>query len=140
LPISNPGLHSPFIAALLTTTVGETVCRSRSWPRTPEALRGRIKRAATVLRQIGVRVVFGGTGRARRNITIFPPTVDAGEKPSPPSPLPPANKINEFDVPVGVSVAESQPDQPSRANRGDSQLAAPAATETATDRLTRLSH
>jgi DNA polymerase I-like protein with 3'-5' exonuclease and polymerase domains len=121
------------LLALLTTAVGETVSRSRSWPRTPEALRGRIRRAATVLRQIGIGVVFGGTGRARRNITIFPPTVDAGEKPPPPSPLPTTNKINDLDVPVGVSVAECQPDQPSQANCGDSQLAAQAATETATD-------
>jgi hypothetical protein len=88
------------LLALLTSAVGEAICRSKLWPQTPEALRGRLKRAAPVLRQIGIRVVFGGTGRARRSVTLFPPAVDVGE-PAPPSP---ANRINGLDVPVGMTV------------------------------------
>jgi hypothetical protein len=120
------------LLALLTDAVGESICRSKLWPRTPEALRGRLKRAAPVLRQIGIQVVFGGTGRARRSVTLFPPTVDAGEKPSPPAPLPPAKEINGLDVPVGVSVATGPPGRPPPAERGDGHLSAAEATVTAT--------
>ena len=87
---------------------------------------------APVLRQIGIQVVFGGTGRARRSVTLFPPTVDAGEKPSPPAPLPPAKEINGLDVPVGVSVATGPPGRPPPAERGDGHLSAAEATVTAT--------
>jgi hypothetical protein len=61
------------LLALLNSTVGESICRSKLWPRTPEALRGRLTRAAPVLRQIGIQVLFGGKGRARRNVTLLPP-------------------------------------------------------------------
>ena len=110
------------LLALLTSAVGESICRSKLWPQTPEALRGRLKRAAPVLRQIGIGVVFGGTGRARRSITLFPPAVDAGE-PAPPSPPSPANRINGPDVPVGVTVATGPPDRPPPGERGDSSAA-----------------
>ena len=121
------------LLALLTSAVGESICRSKLWPQTPEALRARLKRAAPVLRQIGIRVVFGGKGRARRSFTLFPPAVDAREKPSPPSPPPPANEINGLDVPVGVSVATGPPDRPPPGERCDSRRSAAEATVTATD-------
>jgi hypothetical protein len=82
-----------------------------------------------VLRQIGIGVVFGGKGRARRSVALFPPVVDAGEKPSPP---PPANKINGLDVPVGVPVETSLPDRLSPGECGDGHLSAAEATVTAT--------
>ena len=107
------------LLALLTSAVGESICRSKLWPQTPEALRGRLKRAAPVLRQIGIQVVFGGTGRARRSVTLFPPAVDAGE-PAAPSPPSPANRINGLDVTVGVTVATGPPDRPPPGERGDS--------------------
>ena len=122
---------------LLTSAVGESICRSKLWPQTPEALRGRLKRAASVLRQIGIRVEFGGKGRARRNLTLFPSAVDVGEKPSPPAPPPPANKINGLDVPFGVTVATGPPDRLPPAECGDSHLSA-GATVTATDTRTSL--
>ena len=84
------------------------------------SLRGQLNRSRA--RQIGIRVVFGGTGRARRSITLFPPAVDAGE-PAPPSPPSPANGINGPDVPVGVTVAAGPPDRPPPGERGDSSAA-----------------
>ena len=119
------------LLALLTSAVGESICRSKLWPQTPEALRGRLKRAAPVLRQIGIQVVFGGTGRARRNVTLFPPAVDAGE-PAPPAPPSPANRINGLDVPVGVTVATGPPDRPPPGERGDSSAAEETASATDT--------
>ena len=84
------------------------------------SLRGQLNRSRA--RQIGIRVVFGGTGRARRSITLFPPAVDAGE-PAPPAPPSPANRINGLDVPVGVTVATGPPDRPPPGERGDSSAA-----------------
>jgi hypothetical protein len=115
------------LLALLTSAVGESICRSKLWPQTPEALRGRLKRAAPVLRQIGIGVVFGGTGRARRSITLFPPAVDAGE-PAAPSPTSPANRINGLDVTVGVTVATGPPNRPPPGERGDSRRSVAEAT------------
>jgi hypothetical protein len=120
------------LLALLTSTIGESIRRSKSWPQTPEALRGRLTRAAPVLRQIGIQVVFGGMGRARRSVTLCPPAVDAGEKPSRPAPPPPANKNNGLDVPVGVPVETSLADRPPPGERGDGHLSAAEATVTAT--------
>jgi hypothetical protein len=85
-----------------------------------------------VLRQIGIRVVFGGTGRARRSVTLFPPAVDAGE-PAPPSPPSPANRINGLDVTVGVTIATGAPDRPPPGERCDSRRSVTEATVTATD-------
>jgi hypothetical protein len=120
------------LLALLTSAVGESICRSKLWPQTPEALRGQLKRAAPVLRQIGITVVFGGKGRARRSVTLFSPAVDAGEKPSPLAPPPPANKINGLDVPVGVTVATGPPDRPPPGERCDGRRSAAEAPVTAT--------
>jgi hypothetical protein len=80
------------LLALLTSAVGESICRSKLWPK----------------------------GRARRSVTLFPSAVDPGEKPSPASPPAPASKINGLDVPVGASVATGPPDRPPTGERGDS--------------------
>ena len=39
---------------------GERITKTKSWPATPEALRGRLRRAATGLRKIGIEIVFPG--------------------------------------------------------------------------------
>jgi hypothetical protein len=58
---------------------GERVSDSKSWPNTPRALSGRLRRAATFLREIGIEIGFNrGEGKKRlRVITIAvrtPPT------------------------------------------------------------------
>jgi len=55
--------------------VGERVTKSKAWPDSPRALAGRLRRAATFLRKIGIDIVFGREGRARTRtirITVTP--------------------------------------------------------------------
>jgi len=45
--------------------------KSKTWPDSPRALSGRLRRAATFLRKIGIEIGFGREGRARtRTITL----------------------------------------------------------------------
>jgi hypothetical protein len=48
--------------------VGERVAKSKSWPDSPRALAGRLRRAATFLRKIGIEIAFEREGRARTRI------------------------------------------------------------------------
>ena len=53
---------------ILATGVGELVAKSKSWPKSPQVLSGRLRRAATVLRQIGIEIDHSKEGRARTKI------------------------------------------------------------------------
>ena len=44
---------------------GERVAKSKTWPDSPRALAGRLRRAATFLRKIGIDIGFEREGRAR---------------------------------------------------------------------------
>jgi len=51
--------------------VGEKITKAKEWPKTPRALSGRLRRAATTLRAIGIDTSFEKEGRARtRNIRL----------------------------------------------------------------------
>ena len=64
------GTASDLLSAL-GEVVGERVARSKTWPDAPRALAGRLRRAATFLRKIGIEIGFGREGRARtRTINI----------------------------------------------------------------------
>ncbi len=55
----------------LSEEVGETVRRAKNWPTTARALSGRLRRAATFLRKVGIDISFDREGRARtRTIRI----------------------------------------------------------------------
>ena len=54
----------------LTDTVGETVAKGKEWPQTPNALSGRLRRASTFLRKVGINVSFDPRTKRRRMITI----------------------------------------------------------------------
>ena len=75
----------------LGEVVGERAVKSKTWPDNPRALSGRLRRAATFLRKIGIEVVFKKEGRARTriiDITVTPPSAapeNAGTQPSAPS-------------------------------------------------------
>jgi hypothetical protein len=75
----------------LSGQVGEKIAKAKEWPKTPRALSGRLRRAATTLRAIEIDVSFEKEGRARtRNIrlsTINPinEPENAGIRPSAPS-------------------------------------------------------
>ena len=79
------------LLVVLSKLVGDRSVSSKNWPDTPRALSGRLRRAATFLRKIGIEVGFGREGQARtRTITIAaepsqPSPENAGAQPSIPS-------------------------------------------------------
>ena len=50
----------------LTDLVTERIAKSDDWPRNGRALSGRLRRAASFLRRVGIDVVFNGKGTRRR--------------------------------------------------------------------------
>jgi hypothetical protein len=84
------GTASDLLGAL-AEVVGEREAKSKTWPDGPRALAGRLRRAATFLRKIGIEIGFGREGRARTrtiNITTiqtFSTPEKPGAQPSAPS-------------------------------------------------------
>ena len=67
------GTASDLLGAL-SKEVGERIAKAKTWPDSPRALSGRLRRAATFLRKIGVEIEFTKEGRARtRTISITTP-------------------------------------------------------------------
>ncbi len=58
------GTASDLLGAL-AEMAGERVARSKTWPDSPRALAGRLRRAATFLRKVGIDISFEREGRAR---------------------------------------------------------------------------
>ena len=75
----------------LGEVVGERIAKSKSWPGSPRALSGRLRRAATVLRKIGIEIGFyRDEGRVRARIITVTTIGDRapeseGVRPSTPS-------------------------------------------------------
>jgi hypothetical protein len=95
------GTASDLLGAL-AEVAGERAAKSKAWPDSPRALAGRLRRAATYLRKIGIEVAFRKEGRARAriiDITVAPPSgapENAGAQPSAPSASPaPMLKCNQ---------------------------------------------
>jgi hypothetical protein len=64
------GTASDLLGAL-GEAAGERIAKSKTWPDSPRALSGRLRRAATFLRKIGIDIGFEREGRARtRTIRI----------------------------------------------------------------------
>jgi hypothetical protein len=83
------GTASDLLGAL-AEAAGERAAKSKTWPDSPRALAGRLRRAATFLRKIGIEIAFVKEGRARTrtiHITITPENF--GVQPSAPSAAPP---------------------------------------------------
>ena len=81
------GQASDLLGAL-GEVVGERGVKSKIWPDSPRALSGRLRRAATFLRKIGIEISFGREGRARTrtiSITTHSAPESAGIRPSAPS-------------------------------------------------------
>jgi hypothetical protein len=74
---------------ILLRIAGEGVARSRSWPKTPRALAGKLRRALTFLRKIGIEITFSREGRGRARIIHIAAiraaseTLDEGERVAP---------------------------------------------------------
>jgi len=87
---------------------GERVVKSKTWPDSPRALSGRLRRAATFLRKTGVEIGFEREGRARTRmirIAVAPPALDGeGAGPSVPSApsaaLSASNPVNSLAMPM----------------------------------------
>jgi hypothetical protein len=110
------GTASDLLGAL-AAVVGERAAKSKSWPDGPRALAGRLRRAATFLRKIGIEIGFGREGRARtRTINITTIQYSAapekpGAQPSAPSassaPMPKSNPANGFAAQSAQTVADA---------------------------------
>ena len=61
------GTASDLLVAL-TEVAGERAAKSKTWPDSPRALAGRLRRAATALRKVGIDMNFEREGRARTRI------------------------------------------------------------------------
>jgi hypothetical protein len=71
------------LLGVLAEAVGERVARSKTWPGSPRTLAGRLRRAATFLRTVGIEVTFEREGRARTRtirITAVPESGNAQRK------------------------------------------------------------
>ena len=91
------GTASDLLGAL-AEVAGERVAKSKTWPDSPRALAGRLRRAATFLRKIGIEISFEREGQARtRMIRIhgrYPAPENAGRNSSASSaPSAPNDKI-----------------------------------------------
>lgn len=53
------------LLATLSEIARERVAKSKTWPSTPRAPSGRLRRSATFLRKVGVELILERTGRAR---------------------------------------------------------------------------
>jgi hypothetical protein len=65
--------------------VGERSAKAKTWPDSPRALSGRLRRAATFLRKVGIEISFGREGRGRTrtiSITTRSAPESAGMRPS----------------------------------------------------------
>jgi hypothetical protein len=94
------GTASELLGAL-GEVASERVAKSKIWPDSPRALAGRLRRAATFLRKIGIEIRFDREGRARTRVihvtsarkTVGPENV--GAQPSASSaPSSPSEKVN----------------------------------------------
>jgi hypothetical protein len=100
----------------LAVEVGERITKSKAWPDSPRALSGRLRRAATFLRKIGIEISFEREGRARTrtiNITAAPGHAaleNEVERPSAPSASsasePNASPVNGFGAASARTVAD----------------------------------
>ena len=71
------GTASDLLGAL-AEVAGERIAKSKTWPESPRALAGRLRRAATFLRKIGIEISFGREGRARTRTIHIAATPSAG--------------------------------------------------------------
>jgi hypothetical protein len=94
------------LLAELAVIAGERITKAKSWPESPRALGGRLRRAATVLRKVGIDVAFGREGRARTRMIHIAMQVQTTENglaqpsasSSPSAPTPTSNAVKAFAV------------------------------------------
>jgi len=109
------------LLGVLSEEVGETVRRAKTWPATARALSGRLRRAATFLRKVGVDIEFNKEGRARSRIIRISCTADsAGAAPSRPSaPSAEIAKVAHGNGPEGAYVRTVEPPADANGKRAE---------------------
>ena len=113
----------------LEEAAGERSAKSKAWPASPRALSGRLRRAATFLRKIGIEVSFEREGQERRRVICITakgsfrePDHDGAQPSTPSAPRPKSSPDNGFAAPDPRTVADdvdgraSGPIGPDRAN------------------------
>jgi hypothetical protein len=119
------GTASDLLGAL-AAVAGERVAKSKSWPDNPRALAGRLRRAATFLRKIGINIAFEREGRARTRIihlatTGKPTKAETGgtQSSAPSAPSPHQSKFNQANgfVAEGVRTIDTPADGSSAGDR-----------------------
>ena len=117
---------------------GDRIAKAKTWPDSPRALAGRLRRAAPFLRKIGIEITFGREGRARTrtiHIATTPTPENAGARPSassaPSAPAPKSNPANGFLAPPLRTVANDADGRTDGSGRGDAPTV--RATGTAAD-------
>jgi hypothetical protein len=125
------------LLGVLAERAGERVAKAKTWPDSPRALSGRLRRAASFLRKIGIGIAFDREGRERTRIiritaasAHFTPE-HGGVRPSAPSsssaPTPKSSSANGLVVPDLRTVASDadgrriEPAETVRGNRLNSQ-------------------
>jgi hypothetical protein len=107
------GTASELLGAL-AEMAGERIVKSKVWPDSPRVLAGRLRRAATFLRMVGIEIGFEREGRARTRVIYItsasgnPAPEDVGARPSAPSassaPISNSNAANSFRASSGRTV------------------------------------
>jgi hypothetical protein len=114
------------LLALLANAAGDKAAKSKDWPTNGRALSGRLRRAASFLRRVGIDVDFGREGHARtRQIIItehtrVSATEDTGKSASAPS-ASTAKPLFSFDQLTDGADANS-PDADANAPDADANL------------------
>ena len=78
----------------LDEDVGEKITKSKNWPSSARALSGRVRRAATFLRKVGVDVSFEREGRARTRMIQIIRVPESGQQKASASSVPSASLFN----------------------------------------------
>jgi hypothetical protein len=118
------GTASELLGAL-GEAAGETVRKSKSktWPDTPHALSGRLRRAMTFLRKVGIEITYSREGRARtRTIYIAAAPENTGALPSASSASPALPAIAPQDGEAAADGADAN--APSDSDRPEHDVAA----------------
>jgi hypothetical protein len=118
------GTASDLLGAL-AAAAGERVAKSKTWPDSPRALAGRLRRAATFLRKIGIEIRFG-RARIRTIVMAINPSHSAPEnteaRPSAPSAssvsAPKSNPANGFATSPLRTVVNDADDRADGSGRG----------------------
>jgi hypothetical protein len=89
------GTASDLLEAL-TGGVGEAQRRAKTWPDSPRALSGRLRRAASFLRKIGIRLEFDREGRSRTRTIRLTAESEGGRSSA--SSTPSASRLNARNI------------------------------------------